>query len=50
MKTASGQLILTAAWNYFLLKNDGSSGVHNPRYVSEVLAATIGRLRGLRRK
>jgi formate-dependent nitrite reductase cytochrome c552 subunit len=50
METATGQLILKAAWNYFLVKNDGSSGVHNPRYVSEVLAATIGRLRGLRRE
>jgi hypothetical protein len=49
METASGQVILKSAWNYFLVRNDGSSGVHNPRYVSEVLAVTIGRLRELRR-
>jgi hypothetical protein len=49
MESESGRLILKAAWNYFLVRNDGSSGVHNPRYVSEVIAATIGELRGLRR-
>ncbi len=49
METASGEVILKSAWNYFLVRNDGSSGVHNPRYVSELLAATIGKLRGLRR-
>ena len=48
MKSTDGQLLLKSAWNYFLVKNDGSSGVHNPRYVSEVIASTIGRLKELR--
>ncbi|WP_298437615.1 hypothetical protein [Geobacter sp.] len=43
--TDAGQVILKAAWNYFLLKNDGSNGAHNPRFVAEVLGATLARLR-----
>ncbi|AJE04074.1 carboxypeptidase-like regulatory domain-containing protein [Geobacter pickeringii] len=43
--TGTGQTALKAAWNYFLLKNDGSRGAHNPAFVREVLAATLTRLR-----
>ncbi|HEY6873104.1 MAG TPA: carboxypeptidase regulatory-like domain-containing protein [Geobacteraceae bacterium] len=46
-ETDNGQVILKAAWNYFLLKNDGSQGVHNPTFVKEVLSATGEKLRAL---
>ena len=43
----NGQIIAKAAWNYFLFKNDGSKGAHNPQFVAEVLGATIARLKDL---
>jgi predicted membrane chloride channel (bestrophin family) len=29
-----------AAWNYLLIQNDGSKGIHDPTYVRQVLLAT----------
>ena len=42
--TDYGQIITKAAWNYLLLKNDGSRGVHNPQFTAEVLDATMTKL------
>ena len=30
-----------AGWNYFLIHGDGTEGIHNPSFVSAVLAATM---------
>jgi hypothetical protein len=49
-ETDSGQILLKSAWNYFLLKNDGSLGVHNPTFVKEVLNETGGKVRALHRQ
>ena len=35
----SGSMV-RAAWNYFLIANDNTSGLHNPSFVSAVLART----------
>jgi len=48
LSSANGQVIAKAAWNYFLLKKDGSKGAHNPQFVAEVLGATLVRLKELR--
>jgi hypothetical protein len=48
LDTEQGRIILKATWNYILIKNDGSLGVHNPRFVAEVLATTTERVRALR--
>lgn len=45
----NGQVIAKAAWNYFLLKNDGSKGAHNPQFVAVVVGATLARLKALRK-
>jgi hypothetical protein len=34
-----------AGWNYYLLENDGSAGVHNPAWVNDVLTATMNVLK-----
>lgn len=34
-----------AAWNYILVKYDGSKGVHNPTYTRALLLATVEALR-----
>jgi len=36
-----------AGWNYFLVNNDSSKGVHNPSFVTGVLNASIGALNTL---
>lgn len=36
-----------AGWNYFLVHNDGSHGVHNPSFVFEVLSASANALNNL---
>ena len=41
-----GQLMVKAAWNYFLVQRDGSQGAHNPQFVREVLAVTLKKVRG----
>ncbi len=35
-----------ALWNYWLVKNDGSNGVHNTRFAVEVLTTTFQELTG----
>jgi hypothetical protein len=37
--------IVRAAWNYLMIKHDGSLGVHNPRWTREVLQTSIEVLR-----
>ena len=31
-----------AAWNYVLISNDGTGGIHNPSFVQAVINATLG--------
>lgn len=38
--------IYNAAWNYFLIRNDGSKGVHNPAYAVQLLQQTYKALTG----
>lgn len=45
----AGQIIAKAAWNYFLLKNDGSNGAHNPQFTAEVLGSTFAKIGETRR-
>ena len=45
LSSDAGLLIAKAGWNYFLLHNDSSEGVHNPSFVSDVLAATLAALK-----
>ncbi|HEX5054833.1 MAG TPA: carboxypeptidase regulatory-like domain-containing protein [Planctomycetota bacterium] len=42
--SAAEQILARALWNYFMLHNDSSWGVHNPGKVTEVLAATAAQL------
>ncbi len=42
---ASTDNLVKACWNYFLIKNDSSKGVHNPTFANEVLDATINALK-----
>lgn len=37
--------VVRAAWNYILVKYDGSKGVHNPTYTRALLLATVEALR-----
>jgi len=38
--------VIKAIWNYYLVKNDASHGIHNPKYVIGLLKATIDDLTG----
>ncbi|HWI55039.1 MAG TPA: ammonia-forming cytochrome c nitrite reductase subunit c552 [Desulfobacteria bacterium] len=38
--------VYNAAWNYFLINNDGSKGVHNPAYAVQLLQQTYKELMG----
>ena len=38
----SGNMV-RACWNYLLIKQDLSKGVHNPSFVSDVLLTTNGK-------
>jgi len=38
-------MVVRAAWNYFLFHSDGSEGVHNPRFARTVLGATLEALK-----
>ncbi len=38
--------VYNAAWNYFLINNDGSKGVHNPSYSVQLLQQTYKALMG----
>lgn len=42
---ATRDVIVRAAWNYFLFHSDGSEGVHNPRFARTVLGATLEALK-----
>jgi hypothetical protein len=42
---SSNDMIVRAAWNYMMVKYDGSEGVHNPNFVRDALNATIAALR-----
>ena len=48
LPTGNGQVIAKAAWNYLLIKSDASRGAHNPQFVSEVLEATLAKLKSLK--
>ncbi|HXF82332.1 MAG TPA: hypothetical protein VNN19_06245, partial [bacterium] len=43
---ATNDLIIRAAWNYFLIEGDDSLGIHNPRFARTVLLATLEALAG----
>lgn len=38
-------VLARSLWNYFLVHSDGSHGVHNPRWVTEIMAFTSAQLR-----
>jgi len=42
---ATGDVIIRAAWNFFLIEGDDSFGVHNPRFARTVLLATLDALK-----
>jgi hypothetical protein len=44
LKIANKPNVVQGIWNYYLVKNDGSMGVHNPQYVVAILKASIGSL------
>ena len=44
--TNTTELQRKALWNYFLVKNDGSPGIHNTRFAVEVLQATVHAVSG----
>lgn len=41
----TSSVVVRAAWNYMMVKYDGSNGVHNPSFSREALLATITALR-----
>jgi cytochrome c553 len=41
----TSSVVVRAAWNYMMVKYDGSNGVHNPSFSREALLATIIALR-----
>jgi len=47
LSSQAGQLLVKAAWNYFLVKRDGSQGAHNPQFVREVLEVTLRKVGGV---
>jgi mono/diheme cytochrome c family protein len=42
---ATGDPIVRAGWNYWLVQSDGSWGVHNPRFVRQVVLNSLDALR-----
>lgn len=42
---ATGDVIIRAAWNWFLIEGDDSFGIHNPRFARTVLLATLDALK-----
>jgi len=40
LDSPEGQVIAKAGWNFYMIKNDGSNGAHNPQFISEVLEST----------
>ncbi len=47
INTTAGQTLAKAIWNYNLILNDSSKGVHNPDFVRNVLGNTYEQLMGL---
>lgn len=41
----TGDVVVRAMWNYFMIHSDGSEGVHNPRFARLVIAATLDALK-----
>jgi hypothetical protein len=42
---ATGDPVIRAAWNFFLIEGDDSFGIHNPRFARTVLLATLDALK-----
>ncbi|HEY6103790.1 MAG TPA: hypothetical protein VI007_11265 [bacterium] len=42
---ATADIVIRAAWNWFLVEGDDSFGVHNPRFARTVLLATLEALK-----
>lgn len=42
---ATSDPVVRAGWNYYLIHGDGSFGVHNPRFVRQVILTTLDALR-----
>jgi len=42
---ATGDVIIRAGWNFFLIEGDDSFGIHNPRFARTVLLATLDALK-----
>jgi hypothetical protein len=42
---ATSDIVIRAAWNWFLIEGDDSFGVHNPRFARTVLLATLEALK-----
>ncbi|MDR7522266.1 MAG: hypothetical protein QN168_07380 [Armatimonadota bacterium] len=42
---ATSDPIVRAGWNYWLVEGDGSFGVHNPRFVRQVILTTLDALK-----
>jgi hypothetical protein len=42
---ATGDAVIRAAWNFFLIEGDDSFGIHNPRFARTVLLATLDALK-----
>jgi hypothetical protein len=42
---ATGDVIIRAGWNFFLIEGDDSFGIHNPRFARTVLLATLEALK-----
>lgn len=47
VNTSAGQVLAKAVWNYNLIANDKSSGIHNPQFIRNVLGNTYSELMGL---
>jgi hypothetical protein len=45
LTSAAGQLIAKAGWNYYLLEDDASMGIHNPSFTNEVINASLNALK-----
>lgn len=41
----TGDVVVRAGWNYFLIEGDDSFGVHNPKFARAVLLATLDALK-----
>ncbi|MFO1050768.1 MAG: carboxypeptidase regulatory-like domain-containing protein [Planctomycetota bacterium] len=46
---ASAGVIARANWNYYMIENDSSGGIHNPGWVMAIFANTVRELRAIER-